>query len=82
MTDDKIEIQRETFNRIRGRCEAGENRFDNDDVSEVLFFAEMLEEKCHELEVYKRAMDSMAAQMICPKMTGLELAKMQLGIKD
>jgi hypothetical protein len=30
--------------------------------------------------IYKRAMDSMAAQMICPKMTGLEIAKIQLGI--
>jgi|LakMenEpi03Aug12_release.lakeMendotaPanAssembly.Ray.scaffolds.fasta_scaffold1347428_2 hypothetical protein len=28
--------------------------------------------------IYKRAMDSMAAQMIHPKMTGLEMAKMQL----
>ena len=33
-----------------------------------------------DLTIYKRAMDSMAAQMICPKMTGFELAKMQLGI--
>jgi len=28
--------------------------------------------------IYKRAFDSMAAQMLCPKMTGLEMAKMQL----
>ena len=34
-----------------------------------------------DLTIYKRALDSMAAQMIHPKMTGLELAKMQLGIK-
>ncbi len=33
-----------------------------------------------DLTIYKRAFESMAAQMICPKMTGLELAKMQLGI--
>ena len=33
-----------------------------------------------DLTIYKRAFDSMAAQMICPKMTGLEMAKMQLGI--
>ncbi len=35
----------------------------------------------HELLIYKRAMDSMAAQMIHPKMTGMEMAKMQLGEK-
>jgi hypothetical protein len=35
----------------------------------------------YELLTYKQAMDSMAAQMIHPKMTGLEMAKMQLGIK-
>lgn len=29
-------------------------------------------------DVYKQAMDSMAAQMIHPKMTGLEMAEMQL----
>jgi hypothetical protein len=34
-----------------------------------------------DLRIYKRAMDSMAAQMIHPKMTGLEMAKMQLGAK-
>lgn len=32
-----------------------------------------------DLTIYKRAFDSMAAQMIHPKMTGLEMAKMQLG---
>jgi hypothetical protein len=31
-----------------------------------------------DLTIYKRAFDSMAAQMIYPKMTGLEMAKMQL----
>jgi hypothetical protein len=35
----------------------------------------------NELLIYKRAMDSMAAQMIHPKMTGLDMAKMQLGEK-
>lgn len=34
----------------------------------------------NELLVYKRAMDSMAAQLIHPKMTGLDMAKSQLGI--
>jgi hypothetical protein len=38
-----------------------------------------IQEGVEELEIYKRAMDSMAAQMIHPKMTGLEMAKMQLG---
>jgi hypothetical protein len=32
----------------------------------------------HELLIYKQAMDSMAAQMIHPKMTGMEMAKLQL----
>ena len=31
--------------------------------------------------IYKRAFDSMAEQMLCPKMTGLEMAKSQLGEK-
>lgn len=31
-----------------------------------------------DLTIYKRAFDSMAAQMIHPKMTGLEMAEMQL----
>lgn len=34
-----------------------------------------------DLRIYKRAMDSMAAQWIHPKMTGLEMAKNQLGEK-
>ena len=33
-----------------------------------------------ELLIYKQAFDAMASQMIHPKMTGLEMAKMQLGI--
>lgn len=33
-----------------------------------------------DLTIYKQAFDAMAAQMVCPKMTGLEMAKMQLGI--
>jgi hypothetical protein len=40
-----------------------------------------IQEGVEELEIYKRAIDSMAAQMIHPKMTGLEMAKMQLGEK-
>jgi len=35
----------------------------------------------NELLIYKRAMDSMASQMIHPKMTGMEMAKLQLGEK-
>jgi hypothetical protein len=41
-------------------------------------------ELCHDIQVvrellvYKRAMESMAAQFIHPKMTGLEMAEMQL----
>jgi predicted YcjX-like family ATPase len=31
--------------------------------------------------IYKRAFDNMAEQMLCPKMTGLEMAKSQLGEK-
>ena len=38
-------------------------------------------DQTEELLIYKRAMDSMAAQMVHPKMTGLEMAKMQLGDK-
>jgi hypothetical protein len=34
-----------------------------------------------DLTIYKQAMESMAAQFIHPKMTALELAKQQLGIK-
>jgi hypothetical protein len=33
-----------------------------------------------QLKVYQYAMDSMAAQMVHPKMTGLEMANAQLGI--
>jgi hypothetical protein len=40
---------------------------------------EVLLSHYRELLIYKEAMDSMAAQMIHPKMTGLEMAKMQLG---
>jgi hypothetical protein len=40
-----------------------------------------IQEGVEELEIYKRAMDSMAAQFVHPKMTALELAKSQLGIK-
>jgi hypothetical protein len=39
-----------------------------------------VQEGVEELEIYKQAFESMAAQMIDPKMTGLEMAKMQLGI--
>jgi len=46
------------------------------------FAARSIAEDVRELLIYKRAMDSMAAQMIHPKMTGLEMAKMQLGEKQ
>lgn len=29
-------------------------------------------------DIYRRAMESMAAQFVCPKMTALEMAQMQL----
>jgi hypothetical protein len=45
------------------------------------FVARSIAEDVRELLIYKRAMDSMAAQIIHPKMTGLEMAKMQLGEK-
>ena len=35
-----------------------------------------------ELFIYKRAFESMASQMIHPKMSGLEMAKMQLRHRD
>lgn len=40
-----------------------------------------IQEGVEELEIYKQAMESMASQMMHPKMTGLEMAKLQLGIK-
>ncbi len=35
-----------------------------------------------DLTIYKRAMESMAAQFIHPKTTAMELAKTQLGMKE
>jgi hypothetical protein len=46
------------------------------------FVARSIAEDVRELLIYKRAMDAMAAQMVHPKMTGLEMAKMQLGKKQ
>ncbi|MEK9954770.1 MAG: hypothetical protein VW577_05125 [Pelagibacteraceae bacterium] len=46
------------------------------------FVAKEIATEVRELLLYKRAMDSMASQLICPKRTGLQMAKMQLGIKD
>ena len=63
---------------IKRRCEGNEVLFHNDDMSEVLSFAESLMKECRELQIYKQAMDSMARQMLHPKMTGLEMAQMQL----
>jgi len=37
------------------------------------------EAESREDSIYKRAMESMAAQMVHPKMTALEMAKSQLG---
>jgi hypothetical protein len=51
-----------------------------DAMRDVAFEAIKNPNRPEDLTIYKRAFDSMAAQMICPKMTGLELAKMQLGI--
>jgi hypothetical protein len=51
-----------------------------DAMRDVAFEAIKNLNRPEDLTIYKRAFDSMAAQMICPKMTGLELAKMQLGI--
>jgi hypothetical protein len=42
------------------------------------FCAKEIADQIRELLIYKRAFESMAAQMIHPKMTGLEMAKMQL----
>ena len=39
-----------------------------------------IQEGVEEMEIYKRAMESMAAQFIHPRMTALQMAKMQLGI--
>lgn len=63
---------------IKRRCEANELSFDNNDVSQVLTFAESMVSKCEELQIYKDAMESMARQFLHPRMTGLELAQMQL----
>ena len=52
------------------------------DGSEIVaisrFVAKEIAEQVRELLIYKRACESMASQMIHPKMTGLELAQMQL----
>lgn len=63
------------------------NTIDMKEACESLF--RMYEDQCRmidekneqikELMIYKRAMESMAKQMIHPKMTALEMAKMQLG---
>lgn len=63
---------------IKQRCEANELTFDNNDMSQVLSFAHSLVAKVAEMQVYKDACDSMARQLLHPKMTGLELAQLQL----
>lgn len=40
---------------------------------------ESLVDECDRLKLYERAIESMASQMIHPKMTAEEMAKMQLG---
>jgi hypothetical protein len=54
------------------------SRLAKGDAAMSCFVAKSIAEDVRELLIYKRAMDSMAAQMIHPKMTGLEMAKMQL----
>jgi hypothetical protein len=55
------------------------SRFANGNADISPFVAKDIAQQVRELLIYKRAMDSMAAQFICPKTTGLELAKQQLG---
>jgi len=57
------------------------SRLAKGDAAMSYFVAKSIAEDVRELLIYKRAMDAMAAQMICPKMTGLELAMMQLKIE-
>jgi hypothetical protein len=56
------------------------------DGSEIVaiskFVAREIADEVRELLIYKRACESMARQMIHPKMTGLELAKMQLSTEE
>jgi hypothetical protein len=54
------------------------SRLAKGDAAMSYFVAKSIAEDVRELLIYKRAMDAMAAQMLCPKMTGLEMAKMQL----
>lgn len=42
------------------------------------FVARQIADEVRELLIYRRAMESMAAQFVCPKMTALEMARMQL----
>jgi hypothetical protein len=42
------------------------------------FVAREIADQVRELLIYKRAMESMAKQFICPKMTAREMAEMQL----
>lgn len=42
------------------------------------FVAKEIADQVREMLIYKRAMESMAKQLLHPKMTGLQLAKMQL----
>ena len=66
---------------IRQRCEANETTFDNNDMSVVLTYAASMSANVRELQIYKDAIASMALQFVHPKMTALDLAKTQLGIK-
>ena len=49
-------------------------------VRQVANRVQDLYEEIRRLQVFEQAMNSMAEQMVHPKMTGLEMAKSQLGL--
>lgn len=53
-------------------------RFSNGNTDMSPFVAVQIADQVRELLVYKRAMESMAKQFLCPKMTALEMAELQL----
>ena len=54
------------------------SRFANGNADISPFVAKDIANQVRELLVYKRAMENMAKQFVCPKMTALELAELQL----
>ena len=52
----------------------------NDTIGDIPL-SPLFDEDIQELQIYKLAMESMAKQLVHPKMTGLEMAKQQLGMK-